>query len=59
MQKAYVVKASALEVAEAQVQAERAEDWALASFWGAVLVERLDLLHAIVGDSGTATGADS
>lgn len=53
------MKASALEVAEAQVQAEKAEDWALASFWGDVLVERLDLLDAIVGDSGTATGTNS
>ncbi len=54
-----MVKASALEVAEAQQAAEKAEDWALSDFWGHVLMERLDKLDAATADSGTATGANS
>lgn len=57
MAKPWVVKASALEVAEAQQAAEKAQDWALSDFWGHVLMERLDKLDAITADSGTATGA--
>ena len=58
MPKDWVVKASALEVAEAQQAAEKAEDWALSDFWGHVLMERLDKLDAIESDYGTATGAN-
>lgn len=59
MGKTWVVRASALEVAEALRAAEIKKDWALVDFWSEVLIERLDMLGAIVADSGTATGTDS
>lgn len=59
MAKLWVVRASALEVAEALHQAEIKKDWALVDFWSGVLIERLDSLDAAYADSGTATGTNS
>lgn len=53
------MKASALEVAEAQREAERNEQWALVEFWGDILQERLEKLNELTRDSDTAAGTDS
>lgn len=57
-------RASLKELHEAVQEAESNEDWPLADYWNAVLLDRLAALAVILkdagaGDSGTASGADS